>query len=138
MEEILYFHPGSDSYFYAVPGIYDGGLAEDVDGIQFHEIQAKKKGVNKMAFNRDKKGVERPDSIKRQMQYQPRMQLIRFIEQFEVFLAYDPANLVKSCLSCDHFNEQTEICKLVNKRPPAKVIAFACEKYDNIDDDIPF
>ena len=43
----------------------------------------------------------------------------------------------KTCLKCDHFNEKDELCKLVNMRPPAKIIAFGCDKYAD-DDWIPF
>jgi hypothetical protein len=67
-----------------------------------------------------------------------RLHVKRFIEAYEHFMQLNPAQMVKSCISCDHFNESTEMCKLVNARPPAKIIAFACEKYDNMDDEIPF
>jgi hypothetical protein len=43
--------------------------------------------------------------------------------------------LRRSCLSCVHFAPSSEFCKMVSARPPAKVIAFGCEKYDQ---DIPF
>lgn len=49
-----------------------------------------------------------------------------------------PEQLTRSCLSCDHFNEAQELCAKFNARPPARVIAFACTEYSNIDDDIPF
>jgi len=46
--------------------------------------------------------------------------------------------LTPSCLSCDHFNEREETCSKANdQRPPARVIAFGCEKYQD-NDDIPF
>ena len=38
--------------------------------------------------------------------------------------------LYQSCLSCIHFHETKEICKLANQRPPAKVIVFGCEHWD--------
>jgi hypothetical protein len=46
--------------------------------------------------------------------------------------------VVKSCLSCEFFNEQSEGCRKANgARPPARVIAFGCESY--LDKDvIPF
>lgn len=49
------------------------------------------------------------------------------------------ASPFQSCLNCDNFNEQTEICKVWNARPPAKVIAFSCgtDKYDD-NEEIPF
>lgn len=49
-----------------------------------------------------------------------------------------PEQIVKSCLTCDNFDEPSEICKKFNARPPAKVIAFGCEGYCNIEEEIPF
>lgn len=50
-----------------------------------------------------------------------------------------PGEIVRSCISCEHFVESQEGCKISNmQRPPARVIAFGCPKYENIDDDIPF
>ncbi len=43
----------------------------------------------------------------------------------------------QTCLRCDNFNEEKELCKLFNMRPPARVIAFGCEKFTD-DDWIPF
>jgi len=43
----------------------------------------------------------------------------------------------QTCIKCDHFDEPNEICKLYKMRPPAKIIAFGCEKYED-DDWIPF
>lgn len=43
----------------------------------------------------------------------------------------------KSCLSCKNFIEETEICKLANQRPPAKVICYGCPKYSDIEE-LPF
>lgn len=42
-----------------------------------------------------------------------------------------------SCLNCINFKEEKEICGLVNKRPPARVIAYGCEHWEDIDT-IPF
>ena len=41
----------------------------------------------------------------------------------------------KTCLNCDNFREKQELCVLVGKRPPARIIAFGCEAYV---DAIPF
>lgn len=41
----------------------------------------------------------------------------------------------KSCITCDHFDQINELCKYNSLRPPAKVIAFGCECYQ---DEIPF
>jgi uncharacterized cysteine cluster protein YcgN (CxxCxxCC family) len=37
--------------------------------------------------------------------------------------------LYKSCLSCTHFDEPSENCKLYKARPPARVIVTACAEY---------
>lgn len=57
-------------------------------------------------------------------------------------------DLFHTCVTCKHFEtiesitegEIIERCKLVGKRPPAKVIADGCERYMQgfLDDDIPF
>lgn len=44
--------------------------------------------------------------------------------------------IYRSCINCEHFNEYNEKCKLYNQRPPARVIAYGCEKYEDIE--IPF
>lgn len=60
-----------------------------------------------------------------------------------LFESLDKCRFVKSCLSCDSFNEQMELCNnpkvtLTPARPPARIIAFGCPAYNNIDEDIPF
>lgn len=40
----------------------------------------------------------------------------------------------RNCVSCCNFNEGTEICKLANERPPARVIVAGCDSWI----DIPF
>lgn len=42
---------------------------------------------------------------------------------------------VKTCIVCDHFNKGKETCLLNNLRPPAEIIAFGCECFEN---EIPF
>ena len=42
-----------------------------------------------------------------------------------------------SCINCANFREKTEMCGLVMQRPPAKVIAYACPKWED-KDEIPF
>lgn len=39
------------------------------------------------------------------------------------------ARLHRTCVSCQEFNEATEVCGLYNARPPARVIAEGCEQY---------
>jgi hypothetical protein len=36
-----------------------------------------------------------------------------------------------TCIRCVHFTEATEICALAQRRPPAKVIALGCPKFDD-------
>lgn len=43
----------------------------------------------------------------------------------------------QSCLTCNHFDDKTEICGLNQKRPPAIIIANGCECYDD-SGEIPF
>lgn len=39
------------------------------------------------------------------------------------------AKIKDSCVSCEHFDEPAELCKLAGIRPPARVIATGCKKY---------
>jgi hypothetical protein len=41
-------------------------------------------------------------------------------------------NYDKSCVGCVNFDEEREICKLCDQRPPARIIARGCAKFDNI------
>ncbi len=43
----------------------------------------------------------------------------------------------QNCLLCDHFNEEKEVCKLYQKKPPARVIAYGCPSFED-EDAIPF
>lgn len=45
--------------------------------------------------------------------------------------------LTQTCLNCTNFDEPSEVCKKYNARPPARVIAYGCDHYDN-PNDIPF
>lgn len=53
-----------------------------------------------------------------------------------------PSNMLfQSCIVCEHFNSETEICAQFNIRPPARIIVFGCVKFEegsHFDDDIPF
>lgn len=42
-------------------------------------------------------------------------------------------NATKSCLTCQYFNEQRELCGRYPERgrPPARVVAFGCPEYEN-------
>lgn len=44
----------------------------------------------------------------------------------------------QTCVSCEHFKKDGEICELANARPPAQVIADGCDSYKDNDSDIPF
>lgn len=49
------------------------------------------------------------------------------------------AGYFRSCLNCRNWNSEFEVCKLVNKRPPATVIVAGCELHtDTNPDEIPF
>lgn len=41
------------------------------------------------------------------------------------------ADSTKTCINCDYFAEQRELCTMVkpNARPPARIIAFGCEMF---------
>lgn len=43
----------------------------------------------------------------------------------------------QNCLNCKHWNYGQEICNRFNSRPPADVIVYSCDYYDD-NDDIPF
>lgn len=44
--------------------------------------------------------------------------------------------LMRTCITCMKFVENTEHCSQFGARPPARVIAYGCPQYEN--DDIPF
>jgi hypothetical protein len=44
--------------------------------------------------------------------------------------ANELTKVVRSCLNCDKFDEPNEICNKYGGRPPAKIIAFGCEGYE--------
>ena len=49
-----------------------------------------------------------------------------------------PEEMIKSCITCETFNESTEVCNKYKMKPPARIIAFGCPDYNNISEDIPF
>lgn len=53
-------------------------------------------------------------------------------------LLSDKDTFTQSCITCVHFAEATEQCAKYQARPPARTIAFGCDAYDDIDDEIPF
>lgn len=45
------------------------------------------------------------------------------------------AGLIHSCLTCQHFQEEREVCGLAQARPPARTIAYGCDSWQ---DTLPF
>lgn len=43
---------------------------------------------------------------------------------------------LRSCLNCTRFELEREVCILYDQRPPAKIIAKACERWESIE--LPF
>lgn len=43
--------------------------------------------------------------------------------------------LLRTCLTCDMFDEETETCRKWHARPPARTIAYGCDDYI---EEIPF
>ena len=60
---------------------------------------------------------------------------------YETIKIVTPSNMLfQSCIVCTHFGED-EVCKMFNRRPPAKIIVFGCVKFqesDSPENDIPF
>lgn len=46
---------------------------------------------------------------------------------------------LRTCITCDKFDSATETCKRTdNMRPPARIIAYGCDEYVYLFDEIPF
>ena len=43
---------------------------------------------------------------------------------------------LRSCLNCTRFELEREVCILYDQRPPAKIIAKACERWESLE--LPF
>lgn len=41
---------------------------------------------------------------------------------------------LQTCLNCTKFDEQKELCVAANARPPARVIAFGCESFEECEE----
>lgn len=122
-EQYLWFHPESDCYFYGDENQADG-LCIEVTKDENHLAQAFELGV-------------------RMSEPRPTMRnTIRLsVEALQKAMETTPMNTKgcwRSCISCDHFNEPEEICKKFGQRPPARVIAFGCPAYDDVEDSVPF
>lgn len=46
-------------------------------------------------------------------------------------------HIYTSCINCVNFREQSELCGLAMQRPPARVIVFGCDYWED-KDQIPF
>lgn len=53
----------------------------------------------------------------------------------EIIEKLDRVIFRQTCITCENFDHDTEICRLANQRPPAKIIVLGCDKWA---DDIPF
>lgn len=42
----------------------------------------------------------------------------------------DQIKFHRTCLSCEHFKEQDELCLLAHVRPPARVLVEGCVAYE--------
>jgi hypothetical protein len=116
----LWFHPESDSYYIAGEGDTDG-LAEDVTGIKEHMEAAKARGI------------EMTD-IREKLDKDAMFNALADLLKPTIVMTLHEAT--RTCLTCDHFREHKgEVCAKFNQRPPAKIIAFGCEHYEN---EIPF
>lgn len=70
--------------------------------------------------------------IKPKLRDEARLELSSAILNAAANIMESTANFpYKTCIRCDNFNEEKEICKLYNARPPAKIIAFGCEKFSD-------
>ena len=49
-----------------------------------------------------------------------------------------PQDLIRSCLTCDNFDEAKAFCNKYQQQPPPRIIAFACDAYETLNDLIPF
>lgn len=57
------------------------------------------------------------------------------IESISMRVSQAIANCARSCLGCEHFKDGDELCGLNGQRPPARIIAFGCEMFE---DAVPF
>lgn len=57
-------------------------------------------------------------------------------EAFSEIIIKTLDSYLRTCLNCDRFNIENEVCNLYIQRPPAKIIAKACERWESIE--LPF
>lgn len=51
------------------------------------------------------------------------------LQTLSVDVARAVTDAMETCLSCEHFDEPSEVCALAQARPPARVIAHGCPSY---------
>ncbi len=59
----------------------------------------------------------------------------KIVDRGVITTALTNANVYRNCLTCTYFVEHMEMCERFNARPPARIIAYGCEKHS---DEIPF
>ena len=59
--------------------------------------------------------------------------LIAELEAEEEITECSNCTQCRSCLVCKNFNEEKELCKLYNQRPPVRIIVNGCEKFEDKD-----
>lgn len=52
-----------------------------------------------------------------------------------VAITLEANGVYRNCLTCGFFTEALEICEAFGQRPPARIIAYGCEKHSHA---IPF
>lgn len=62
-------------------------------------------------------------------------ELDRLVENIKYAVKVELSKLAHNCPTCTHFDGRVEQCILAGKRPPAKIIAEGCNKFEY---DIPF
>lgn len=153
----LLFHPESESYFRSDK--YTNEMAsqgiEDVTGIEAHELSAFVQGVKPIGKEQTMPVFSPASQSHAKLFNSPTK------EQAEIKRAYrdsagdaikaaivrhlHPETIVTSCLSCRYFSEHgipetgrpAETCDKFKAKPPARIIAFGCPSYEDIDE-IPF
>lgn len=53
-------------------------------------------------------------------------------EEFSKMIIKTLDENLKSCINCINFENESEVCILYDQRPPAKIIAKACERWVSI------
>lgn len=63
----------------------------------------------------------------------------RLLEVSNAIKRMASTTIYRNCLNCNEWNEDKEECKRFNARPPAAVIVYSCEQWEELKDwEIPF